>query len=240
MKKLLMIAALLSAQAAQAGTSGWVISETALPGSAQTGASPSISLVDSYSKGNDYAYDIVKSADGKSITSEKWGWGQTSVIDFSATNLVKGDQYTITESGGKQLSAPYYQSVSITTNLDGTTKTTFGAETKGTPTTTSASTTTNADGTTTTTYNAVTNVPDYIGGRSVITDLTTGSVVASAASGEIFGAGAGSVTFTATSANEKIQLKEAPEIDANLAGLSIGLLSGILFLLAERRRTTTN
>jgi len=236
-----MIAALLSAQAAQAGTSGWVISETALPGDAQTGVSPSISLVDSYIKGNDYAYDIVKSADGKSITSEKWGWGQTNVYDFSATNLVKGDQYTITESGGKQLSTPFYQSVSTITNPDGTIKSTvFGTETKGVPVDTSVSTTANADGTTTTTYNAVTNVPDYIGGRSVITDLTTGSVVASAASGQIFGAGAGSVTFTATSANEKIQLKEAPEIDANLAGLSIGLLSGILFLLAERRRTTTN
>jgi len=31
---------------------------------------------------------------------------------------------------------------------------------------------------------------------------------------------------------------EAPEIDANLAGLSIGLLSGILFLFTERRRAT--
>ncbi len=235
MKKLLMIAALLSAQAAQAaqaGTSGWSVSETALPGAAQTGVSPSISLLDSYIKGNYYA--IHKTNDV--ITSEKWG--QTSVYDFNAKNLVVGDQYTITESGGKQLSTPYYQSVSTIINPDGTIKSTvFGTETKGAPVNTSVSTTTNADGTTTKTYNAVTNVPVYIGGRSVLTDITTGDVIASGASGNIFGAGAGSVTFTATSANEKIRL-EAPEIDANLAGLSIGLLSGILFLSAERRRAT--
>ena len=49
-------------------------------------------------------------------------------------------------------------------------------------------------------------------------------------------------TFNAVSQTEMIGLYSyrwyAPEIDANLAGLSIGLLSGILFLSAERRRAT--
>ncbi len=56
-------------------------------------------------------------------------------------------------------------------------------------------------------------------------------------------------TFNAVSSTEVIgiiadyyyqvsEYTDAPEIDANLAGLSIGLLSGILFLLAERRRAT--
>ncbi len=52
-------------------------------------------------------------------------------------------------------------------------------------------------------------------------------------------------TFNAVSQTEMIEINTdsyggfwAPEIDANLAGLSIGLLSGILFLSAERRRAT--
>jgi len=50
-------------------------------------------------------------------------------------------------------------------------------------------------------------------------------------------------TFNAVSSTETIGIIaesyygwEAPEIDTNLAGLSIGLLSGLLFLSAERRR----
>ena len=201
MKKLLFMLLTFFAYSANAA-SGWNATEMALPNANANGPvpAPAITLSNSYvldtpyhwaQDGNAYkawVADRVASSNPTTYPAYSgWEWSgvnNTSFYDLHASNLVVGDTYTITETGG------------IVSN--------------GAPSSTT-------------------------GGVFTVYDTSAlgTTKIAQFAAGTVYGyTGDGTVSFTATSTNESIKLA-APEIDANLAGISLGLLLSIMLLFNE-------